>query len=772
MTKFGMGQPVRRVEDPRLLTGQGRFTDDLSAPGQVHLVILRSPYGAALIKGTEVAAARAMPGVLGAWAGAELRRLGLGGVPCLASVPDRRGGRSVRPDRPVVALDRVQHLGEAVALVVAETLAQARDAAEQIAIDYETLPAVVDGTAALAPGAPQVHPQVPGNLLADYVMGEPERVAEAFAGAAHVTRMRIVNNRIVVAAMEPRACLARYDAADGRFTLDMGGQGVHIMRDSLAGPALGIEPAALRVVARDVGGGFGMKLFAYPEYAAALWAARAVGRPVRWCAERGESFVSDSQGRDQVTEAALGFDRDGRILGLEVSTIANMGGQVSGYGPGVPTIAGSPLLPGVYDIPMWSLRVRCVMTNTLPVDAYRGAGRPEAAYVIERLVDRAARELGLDPADLRRRNMVQPGQLPYRTCSGLTYDSGDFARVQDEALARADRAGFAARRADSMARGRRRGLGHAVYIERTGGNPKEHARILVDPVARQVVARVGTLANGQGHETAFGQVIADRLGIAFEQVRIVIGGDSDELEASGGTAGSRSLLLGGGAVVGAAEAAIDAGKPLAAELLEAAAVDIEYGDGAFRIAGTDRSIDLFAVAARAADQLGGAGLVVNALFEHGAPTYPNGCHVCEVEVDPETGVIAVARYTVVDDFGRLVNPMLVEGQVHGGIAQGLGQALTERVVYDDDGQLLTGSFMDYGMPRADLLPPIAFSTIEVPCQTNFMGIKGAGEAGAIGAPPALVNAVLDALAADGVADIDMPLTPERVWRAIREARAG
>jgi carbon-monoxide dehydrogenase large subunit len=758
-----MGQPLRRLEDERLLTGGGRYTDDARAEGEAAAVFVRSPHAHALIRGIDTAAARAMPGVLAVLTVEDLDAAGLGPLPCRTPYRHRTGEPMALPPRPALARGRVRHVGDPVACVVAGTPAEARDAAEAVLVDYEPLPAITDLARAFEPGAPQVWPDVPGNLALDWEGGDAAAVDRLLAGAARVVGVELVNNRLVPNAMEPRGCLALFDEASGRYTLRTGGQGVHSMQSVLADEIFRLPKDRFRVIQADVGGGFGMKIWVYPEYPVCLLAARRTGRPVRWQAERVESFLSDTHGRDHLTRVELGLDEEGRILALRARITANLGAYLSQFGPFVPTDCGLRMYTGCYRIEAAHVAVRCAYTNTVPVDAYRGAGRPEAAYAVERAVDAAARELGLDPAELRRRNFVPPAAMPYRTALGAVYDSGEFARLMDAALARADAAGFPERRAEARARGRLLGLGLAYYIEQCAGGGDETARIEVLPAGR-VQLFIGTQSNGQGHATAYAQLIAEALGIEPQAVE-TIQGDTDRIATGRGTGGSRSVPVGGAAVARAAELVVERGRALAADLLEAAAEDVAFADGAYRVVGTDRRITLLEVVARRGEALDG-----QAAFQPSIHTYPNGAHVCELEIDAATGTPRILRYTVVDDFGRVLNPLLVAGQVHGGVAQGAGQALLEEAAYDPGtGQLLSASFMDYAMPRADLLPPIDFTTIEVPCRTNPLGMKGAGEAGAIGAPPAVVNAAVDALAALGVGQIDMPLTAEKLWRLIRHA---
>ena len=761
MSKFGIGQPVRRVEDQRFITGQGRYTDDIDAPGQAHGYVLRSPTAHARITRLDASAAKAAPGVLLVVTAAELDA----SLPCYIPMQNRDGSDRADPKHPVLCKDEVNHVGDRVAFVVAETRSQAKDAAELIEVEYEDLPAVADTAKALAAGAAQVHPEAPGNLAFDWHYGDDAAVQAAFAKATRVVELQLVNNRVICNAMEPRACVASWNAPDAKLTVETCTQGGWGHRDILAAN-LGLQPEQVRVVTPDVGGGFGMKAFFYPEYSMAAFAARALNRPVKWTAERGESYISDAMGRDHVTTARVAFDADHRILGLKVDLIANMGAYYFQFAPYIPTGAALKVLPGVYDVKALSYGVKGVFTNTVPVDAYRGAGRPESIYCMERLMDYAADQLGVDPVELRRKNFIRPDQMPFKTAAGELYDTGEFAKVMDTCLAKADWAGIAARRAQAQAKGRLRGIGMCYYIESTMGDPTEHAAIEFTPDGH-VNVLVGTQTNGQGHDTAYAQVLHHRLNVPFDKIRIVQG-DTDRIKAGGGTGGSRSLTAQGMAINDASDLVIERGKAFAAQLFEAAVADIQFQDGSFRVAGTDRAVDIMELAGKArtmAPTLGmEGGLDAAATTNLSAWTFPNGCHIAEVEVDPDTGTVEVVDYNIVDDFGVVLNPMLVEGQVHGGIVQGIGQALLEGAVYDDSGQLLTGSFMDYTMPRADNMPSFDFSTVEVPCKNNAMGVKGCGEAGSVGAPAAVINALVDALSGHGVDHVDMPATPEKVWR--------
>jgi carbon-monoxide dehydrogenase large subunit len=774
MSKFGMGQAVRRTEDQRFLTGHGRYADDISLPGQAIGTVLRSPYAHARILRIDAAAARAMPGVLAVLTAAELAADKIGTLTCDAPVANRDGSPMARPPRPLLQGERVRYVGDPVAFIVAETLAQARDAAERVEVEYEPLDPVTGTTEALLPGAAQIWPEAKNNLCFEWQNGDASRTDAAFKKAARVVSLEAINNRVVPNPMEPRAALAEIEAKTGKLTLYTSSQGSHALRDAFA-PLLGVPRAMLRVVTPDVGGGFGMKIFPFPEQALVLWAARRLKRPVKWNSDRSEAFLSDSHGRDNVSRAELALDRDGKFLGLRVETVANLGAYLSQYAPYIPTEAGTYMLAGVYTFEAVHVLVKGVFTTTTPIDAYRGAGRPEAAYLLERIVDAAARELGVTQDEIRLRNFIPPHAMPYKTVLGCLYDSGDFEAVTKEAMARADWAGFAKRRDEARARGLRRGIGLAYYIERCGGGAAERAHLRFERDG-SVSLLVGMSSNGQGHATAFAQLAADKLGIELERVR-VIQGDTDLVATGGITGGSRALPVQGSAVVKTADKVIDKAKSIAGHLLEANALDIAFADGIFTIVGTDRRLSIDEVAAASFDPKRlppGAelGLEGNESHTPAAYTFPNGCHVAEVEVDEASGRVELVRYTVVDDFGATVNPMLLAGQIHGGVAQGVGQALTEHTAYDSaTGQLLSGSFMDYAMPRADDLPAIEVSTHNVPTNANPLGVKGAGEAGAVGSAPAVINALVDALADLGVRHIDMPATPERVWRVIQEASA-
>ncbi|MBW8271139.1 xanthine dehydrogenase family protein molybdopterin-binding subunit [Caldovatus aquaticus] len=776
--RFGIGQPVPRNEDPVLLRGEGRYTDDLSLPGQAYGYVVRSPYAHGVIRGIDTDAARAMPGVLAVFTGADLAAAGYGPLRCGMPLRNRDGSPLKSTERPALATDKVRFVGDPVAFVVAESKAAAKDAAEAVVLDIEPLPAVTEASAAAAPGAPQLYDDIPGNVVLDFHYGDAARVAEAFARAAHVTRLAIRNNRVVVAPMEPRSAIGEYDARQGRWILRAGSQGVFGMRAQLAGDILKVPAEKVRVLTGNVGGSFGMKANVYPEYVCVLHAAKVLGRPVKWTDERTGSFLSDQHGRDHEVVAELALDGEGRFLAVRLTAFANMGAYLS---PVAPLMATGNYVKNVqsnYATPLIEVATRCVLTNTTPVSAYRGAGRPEGNYFMERLIEAAARETGRDPIELRRRNHIRPDQLPYAAASGSVYDSGEFSAILEEALRAADWDGFPARRAESRARGRLRGRGIGNFLECTAPPMKEQGGIRFEPDGT-VTITTGTLDYGQGHWTPFAQVLHQHLGVPFEKIRLVQG-DSDELIAGGGTGGSKSLMASGAAIIEASAKVIEKGRLAAAHVLEAAPADIEFAAGRFAIAGTDRGIGIMELAAALREEKRRGtlpegvpdSLDVRHVFDQAPMAFPNGCHVAEVEVDPETGIAEVVRYVTVNDFGTIVNPLLVAGQAHGGIAQGIGQALLERTVYSEDGQPLTGSFMDYALPRADDVPPIAFGSHPVPAKTNPLGAKGCGEAGCAGSLPAVMNALVDALSEFGIRHIDMPATPERIWRAIREARRG
>ena len=759
--KFGMGASVRRKEDDAFITGRGRYTDDIAPERVLHGYVLRSPIANGAFRIVSAEAARAAPGVHLVLTAADLGHVGDLKSGVMQKQPD--GTRAPTRDIPVLCRDRVHHVGDAVAFVVADSRELAQDAAELIEVDFEPEDAAAATATALDEGTPLVWPELGTNRAFLYELGDRGKAGAAFAKAARVTRIHFVNSRLVCNYMEPRAAIAEWRPDEGRFVLTTGSQGVHGMQGILA-RVFGIEPAKLRVVTPDVGGGFGPKSFVYREYPLVMEAARRTGRPVKWTGDRSEHFLEDAQGRDNVATAEMAMDKDGRFLGLRVSLVANMGAYCSQYGPYIPHM-GASMSTGVYDIPALDVTISGVYTNTVPVDAYRGAGRPEAAFLVEKLVDACARDLGLSPDEIRRRNFIKPRQFPYTTPTGRKYDVGEFAGHMDLAIERAGWADFEARCAEAAARGRLRGIGMATYIEACAfaGSEPAHLRLNGDGT---VTLFIGTQSNGQGHATAYAQLVAEKLSMDIARVE-VRQGDTDELARGGGTGGSRSIPLGGVSAARAGEDLAAKLKRIAADELEASPADIELSEGAARIVGTDRSLDFAAIAraARNPDDLKGFGE-----FVQNEATYPNGTHICEVEIDPETGATEVVGYTIVDDFGATVNPILLAGQVHGGVVQGIGQALTEDTVYGEDGQLVTASFMDYAMPRADAVPSFHFETRNVPSTTNAMGIKGAGEAGTIGSTPATMNAVTDALwRAHGIGHIDMPATPLRVWQAIRSA---
>jgi len=780
-----IGQSVKRKEDARFLTGTGQYTDDVALPNQTQAFFLRSPHAHATIRGIDVSKAKAAPGVVAVYTAADLE--GVNGLPCGWLITSVDGTPMKEPPHPVLAKGKVRYVGDPVALVVAETRDQAKDAAELIDVDYDVLPAVVNAVDALKPGAPQIHDEAPGNKCYTWSIGDKAGVDAAFAKAAHVTRLDLVNNRLIPNAIEPRAAVVTYNRADDAYTLYVTSQNPHVERLLMTAFVLGLPEHKVRVIAPDVGGGFGSKIYLYPEETAMVWAAKRVGRPIKWAAERSESFLADAHGRDHVTQAELALDRDGKFLALRVHTTAAMGAYLSTFASCIPTILYATLLAGQYTTPVIHCEVDAVFTNTAPVDAYRGAGRPEATYVVERIVHQAGVELGLPQDEIRRRNFIRT--FPYQTPVALLYDTGGYDALLDEAMKMADANGFAARKAEAAKRGKLRGLGYASYIEACGIAPSnvagalgaraglfEAGEVRVNPTG-SVTVFTGSHSHGQGHETTFAQVVATRLGITVENVDVVHG-DTGRVLFGMGTYGSRSLSVGGTAIVKALDKIVGKGRKIAAHLLEAAEADIEFKDGKFTVAGTDRSKTFGEIALTAyvphnypLDKLE-PGLNETAFYDPTNFTFPAGTHICEVEIDPDTGATTVVNFSACDDFGNIINPMIVEGQVHGGLAQGIGQALLEQCVYDaESGQLLTGSYMDYAMPRADDVPSFKVGTKVTPCTHNPLGAKGCGEAGAIGAPAALMNAVMDALAPVGVTRFDMPASPHRVWQAIRSARA-
>jgi aerobic carbon-monoxide dehydrogenase large subunit len=782
----GIGASVRRKEDYRFLTGSGNYTDDVQVPGQTYAYFLRSPHAHARIGSIDKSAAQSAPGVIAVLTGEDLAADKVGGVPCGWLITDVNGQPMKEPVHPALAQGRVRYVGDQVAIIIAATYLQAKDAAELIQVEYDPLPAVVDARDAIKPGAPVLHDEASDNKCYTWSIGDKAAVDAAFARADHVTRIELTNNRLVPNAIEPRAARAQYNRADDAYTLYVANQNPHVERLLLTAFVLGLPEHKMRVIAPDVGGGFGSKIFLYAEDVVLAWAAKKINRPVKWTAERSESFLSDAHGRDHATVAEMAVDSNGRFLALRVHTVANLGAYLSTFATSIPTILYATLLAGQYGTPQIYAEVDGVFTNTTPVDAYRGAGRPEAAYVVERLVSAVAREMNIDDAELRRRNFIT--EFPYQTPVALQYDTGDFHACLDGAIELADVAGFPARREEAKQRGKLRGLGYSTYIEACGLAPSniagalgaraglyEVGEIRVHPTG-SVTVFTGSHSHGQGHETTFAQIVSSRLGIPFDQVDVVHG-DTGRVPFGMGTYGSRSLAVGGSAIMKALDKIEAKGKKIAAYILEASASDIEFKDGKFTIIGTDRNVPFAQVALAAyvphhypLDKLE-PGLNETAFYDPANFTFPAGAHICEVEVDPETGVVEVVAMTAVDDFGNVINPMIVEGQVHGGLAQGIGQALMENCVYDrESGQLLSGSYMDYAMPRADDLPSFKVANRVTPCTHNPLGAKGCGEAGAIGSPPAVINAVIDALAPLGVTHLDMPASPERVWQAIQSAR--
>lgn len=761
--KFGFGQPVRRVEDQRLTTGTGRYTDDITAEGVLHAFVLRSPYAHARFSIGDTETARKLKGVKLILTGKDVAQYG--DLPCKGLIKTS-SGEMVKPlPVPVLPLDTVRHVGEAVAFIVAETLAQARDAAEAIEIDWDPQPAITGIADALEDGAPQVWADRPGNVAFVAEQGNRERTEKAFAKAARTVSLTIVNNRLASNYMETRACIAEYDKAEKRWTLTLGSQGSHGMRDLIANYVLKVDPKRIRVVTPDVGGGFGTKIFLYREYPLAMIAAEKLKRPVRWVSDRTEHFLADTHGRANLSTATMALDAKGKFIGLKVDLAAEMGAYLSQYGPFIPWV-GTTMTPGCYNIPAVHVVFRGVLTNTTPVDAYRGAGRPEAAYLIERLVDAIARETGKTPDAVRAQNFVKPSEMPHKTQTGPVYDSGEFEGHMRRAMEVADWKGFKARQKVSAKAGKIRGIGMASYIEACGGGGPESSTVILEKDGT-VTVLIGTQSNGQGHETAYSQLVSQHLDIPMDRIRVVQG-DTDRVETGSGTGGSRSIPVGGAALDKATGILTDNLKQLASEKLEAALGDLEIADGAVRIVGTDKSLDLAAIAA-----LPGATpamLKVHQSWQPPEATYPNGTHVCELEIDPGTGGTEILNYVVVDDFGVTLNPLMLQGQVHGGSAQGIGQALMEEIRFDPDGQMLTATFMDYALPRAVDIPNFHFETRNVRCVTNAIGVKGAGEAGAIGACPAVMNAMVDALdRAAGIKAMDMPATPLKVFNALKDA---
>ena len=779
-----IGQSVKRKEDYRFLTGAGNYTDDVVLPNQSYAVFVRSPHAHAKIRAIRKDAALKAPGVVAIFTGEDIAAAKVGGLPCGWLITDVNGQPMKEPPHPVLAHEKVRYVGDHVAVVIADTQQQARDAAELVEVDYDVLPAVVRGPDARKQGAPVLHDIAPDNTCYVWALGDKAAVDKAFAGAAHVTTLEFINNRLIPNAIEPRSANAAYSRADDGYTLYVANQNPHVERLLMTAFVLGLPEHKVRVVAPDVGGGFGSKIYLYAEDVVLTWASKRINRPIKWTAERSESFLSDAHGRDHVTKAELAMDANGKFLAMRVATTANLGAYLSTFASCVPTILYATLLAGQYTTPVIYCEVTSVFTNTAPVDAYRGAGRPEATYVVERIVEQAAREMKLDPAEIRRRNFIK--QFPYQTPVALLYDTGNYEATLAEAVKLADVAGFPARKAEAAKRGKLRGLGYACYIEACGIAPSniagalgaraglfEAGEVRVHPTGK-VTVFTGSHSHGQGHETTFAQVVADRLGIPMDDVDIVHG-DTSKILFGMGTYGSRSIAVGGTAIVKAVDKIVAKGKKIAAHLLEASDADIEFKDGIFRVAGTDKQVPFAQVSLSAyvphnypLDKLE-PGLNENAFYDPTNFTFPAGSYVCEVEVDPDTGTTKIVNWTAVDDFGKIINPMIVEGQVHGGLTQGIGQALIEQCHYDpESGQLVTGTFQDYSLPRADDVPSFTIGTKETACTHNPLGVKGCGEAGAIGAPAALMNAITDAL---GVRDLEMPATSQRVWRAANKKAA-
>ena len=771
LQKYGVGQPVRRKEDDTLVRGKGKYTDDFNLPGQAYAWMVRSSHAHGLIRSIDATAAKAMPGVLGVWTGADMEAAGQGPFTCGLPLKSRDGSPLKQTNRTALMTDKVRYVGDPVAFVIAETVAQARDAAEAVVLDIDPLPAVTSAEDAAKPGAPQLYDHIPNNVALDYHYGDKAAVDAAFATAAHVTRLDIVNTRVAVVAMEPRAALASFDKSSERYTIQVPTQGVAGNRANLA-KNLKVPNDKVRVLTANVGGSFGMKNVNYPEYMCILHAAKTLGRPVKWTDERSTSFLSDSQGRAQQIHAELALDREGKFLAVRLSGHGNLGAYITGVSPGPLSLNTGKNLASVYRTPLMNVDIKCVLTNTTLMGAYRGAGRPEANYFMERLIDAAADEMGIDRLTLRKRNFIKSSQMPFAASSGVTYDSGDFAGVFGKALELSDHAGFAKRKKESRKNGKLRGIAVGSYLEVTAPPSGELGKIVFEADG-SVKLITGTLDYGQGHATPFAQVLSAQLGVPFDKVTLEQG-DSDIVHSGNGTGGSRSITATGQAIVESSALVIAKGKAAAAHLMEAAEADIEFEGGRFTIAGTDRSIDIMELAQRMREAKMPEGVPSSLDVDHTTKetpsTFPNGCHVAEVEIDPDTGVVRIVGYTGVNDFGTVVNPMIVAGQLHGGVAQGIGQALMEEVSYDTSGQPVTGSFMDYAMPRACDIPSMTIGDHPSPAKSNPLGTKGCGEAGCAGSLSTVVNAVIDALSEFGVTHIDMPLTPERVWRAIQDAK--
>ncbi|HKO72729.1 MAG TPA: xanthine dehydrogenase family protein molybdopterin-binding subunit [Bradyrhizobium sp.] len=773
LQKFGLGQPVLRKEDDTLVRGKGKYTDDFNLPGQAYAWIVRSTHAHGIIRAIDTSAAKTMPGVLGVWTGTDLVAAGYGPFTCGLPLKSRDGTPLLQTNRTALMTDKVRYVGDPVAFVVAETLAQARDAAEAVVVDIDPLPAVTDPEEAAKPGAPQLYDHIPNNVALDHHYGDAAKVEAAFASAAHVTKLDIINTRVAVVPMEPRAALASYDKGSERYTIQLPTQGVAGNRTNLAKNILKVPNEKVHLLTPNVGGSFGMKNVNYPEYVCILHAAKILGRPVKWTDERSTSFLSDSHGRAQKIHCELALDAEGKFLAVKVSGYGNLGAYITGVAPIPLSLNIGKNLASVYRTPLMTIDIKTVLTNTTLMGAYRGAGRPEANYYMERLIDRAADEMGINRLTLRKRNFIKPAQMPFAASSGVTYDSGDFQGVFNKALEISDHANFPKRKKESRKRGKLRGIAIGSYLEVTAPPGVELGKIVFEQDG-SVRLITGTLDYGQGHATPFAQVLSTQLGVPFDSIKLEQG-DSDVVHTGNGTGGSRSITASGMAIVEASTIVIEKGKRAAAHLMEAAETDIEFANGRFTIAGTDRSIDILELARRLKETRMPEGMPSSLDVDHTTEavpsTFPNGCHVAEVEIDPETGIVQIVGYTGVNDFGTIVNPMLVAGQLHGGVAQGIGQALMECISYDSSGQPITGSFMDYAMPRAEDIPMMAVGDHPVPAKSNPLGTKGCGEAGCAGSLSTIVNAVVDALSDYGITHIDMPLTPERVWRAIRDAKS-
>ena len=771
MQKYGVGQPVRRKEDDTLVRGKGKYTDDFSLPGQAFAWMVRSSHAHGMIKGIDASAAKAMPGVLGVWTAADLASANYKPFVCGLPLKNRDGSPLLQTNRMPLATDKVRFVGDPVAFVVAETVAAARDAAEAVEVDIEPLPAVTNAAEAAQPGAPQLYDHIPNNVALDFHYGDSAKIDAAFASAAHVTKLYMVNTRVAVVSMEPRVALGHYDKTKDRYTIQVPTQGVSGNKAIIA-RILNVPSEKVRVLTANVGGSFGMKNLNYPEYTCILHAAKALGRPVKWTDERSTSFLSDSHGRSQLIHGELALDADGKFLAVRLSGYGNLGAYITGVAPGPLSLNTTKNLASVYRTPLLGVDIKTVLTNTTLMGAYRGAGRPEANYFMERLIDRAADEMGIDRLTLRKRNFIKSAQLPFAAASGVTYDSGDFGGVFAKAVEISDYANFAKRKRESRKNGKLRGIALGSYLEVTAPPSGELGKITFEPEGT-VRLTTGTLDYGQGHATPFAQVLSAQLGVPFEKIALEQN-DSDLVRFGNGTGGSRSITATGTAIVEASALVVEKGKKAAAHFLEAAEADIEFAGGRFTIAGTDRSIGILELAERLRDREMPEGVPSSLDVDHATKeipsTFPNGCHVAEVEIDPETGVVKIVRYSGVNDFGTIVNPMIVAGQLHGGVAQGIGQALMEEINYDSSGQPITGSFMDYALPRAEDIPPIAVGDHPSPAKSNPLGTKGCGEAGCAGSLATIVNAVLDALSDYGIKQIDMPLTPEKVWRAIQDAK--